>query len=271
MAEQLRCAIIIVYNGLHHLQHLNFMGRMLDIFDHLIFVEGHAKPGGSTYWCNDLKYQSAISTDGTREYLKEYESDRVHIVLRDKAWSSKDEQFNAGIDKLREITDKCTLWQVDADEVWRKEQIEANELALESSVGCVGFHHIIGKCQDDLLLAEGKWGSGKVNRVWRWEGQSFVTHEPPMMEGQGVPQLLPEKFLHFSYYFEKDIEFKNKYYKGYGDLYKSWKELQGWKPSQFPCHIYRAFGRKSSIGRTNTRIVRRVWEAERLLLRESSN
>ena len=264
MAEQLRIAITIIYNGLHHLKHGDFVERMKGIFDYWIIVEGHAGGEGTTSWCNNLKYQSPISTDGTREYLKQIESDKIRVILNKDKWKSKDEQFKAGVEELRKITDNCILWQVDADEVWTLEKIKRNELALESSVGCVGFHHIVGKCEDYLLLAEGRWGSGKVNRVWRWEGEEFLTHEPPTFEGQGKPQELPEKFLHFSYYFEKDVEFKQKYYKGYGQILESWKALQTWKPDRFPCHIYRAFGRKNPIGKTNTTI--RLWKEEGMLL-----
>lgn len=241
------------------MEHGDFVPRMLDMFDHWIIVEGHAKPGGSTYWCNDLKYQKAESTDGTREYLRELKG--VHYIEGKGYWKSKDAQFQAGIERLKELTEECYLWQVDADEWWTKEQLERNEQYLKSDVGCVGFNHIVGKCEGDLLLAQGKWGSGKVNRVWKWKGQDFVSHEPAVMQGQGEPQELPEKFLHFSYYFEKDVEFKAKYYKNHGEIYKGWKKLQTFKPNDFPCHIYRAFGRKNAIGRTNTRIVRWMREA----------
>ena len=259
MATELRCAITLAYNSLHHLQHMDFSKRMKEMFDIWIVVEGHAKPGGSTHWCNNLKYQSQNSTDGTLEFLQSLD---IELITK-KGWDSKDEQFNAGVERLRELTDKCTLWQVDCDEVWKKDDLEKNELALTSSVGCVGFHHIVGECEGHLLLAEGRWGSGKVNRVWRWKGEKFLTHEPPTFEGQDKPQELPEKFYHFSYYFDKDVEFKQKYYRNYGAIYNNWKAMQGWKPSQFPCHVYKAFGRKNPIGITNTRI--RMWEKKGML------
>lgn len=234
------------------------------MFDIWIVVEGHSKPGGSTHWCNELKYQSPISKDGTRELLESYPE--IHLIKQDVAWESKDEQFRAGVEKLRELTSECILWQVDCDEVWKLKDLEENERSLNSFAGCVGFHHIVGECEGHLLLAEGKWGSGKVNRVWRWKGEKFLTHEPATFEGQGKAQELPAKFYHFSYYFEKDVEFKQKYYKGYAQIYKGWKELQRFKPSQFPCHVFRAFGRKNAIGITNSRI--RMWEEKRVLLRE---
>lgn len=231
---------------------------MLQNFDKWIVVEGHARPGGTTSWCKHLKYQRFDSTDGTREYLRELP---IEYIEAKDFWESKDAQFQAGIERLKSLISECTLWQVDADEWWTLNQIERNESVLfgtSSNVGSVQFHHVVGECEGGLLLAKGRWGSGYVNRVWKWKGQDFLTHEPPTMEGQVKPTLLPEKFLHFSYYFERDVEFKAKYYNGHEQVYKGWKELQRFKPSQFPCHIYRAFGRKNSIGRTNTTIHRVV-------------
>lgn len=224
-------------------------------------MEGHARPGGTTSWCNFLKYQSYKSTDGTREYLFQIATKctNLEFIEANGFWESKDEQFQAGIERLKELTNRCTLWQVDADEWWTKEQLERNENALRktgSNVGSAKFHHVVGECEGGLLLAQGKWGSDSVNRVWLWKGEDFTSHEPPTMKGQRFPQVLPEKFLHFSYYFEKDVDFKAKYYKGHENIYKGWKELQTFKPSHFPCHIYKAFGRKSPIGRTNTTITR---------------
>jgi hypothetical protein len=255
----LRCAITIIYNGLHHLQHGNFVERMMSMFDRWIIVEGHARPGGSTYWCNNLKYQSAESTDGTREYLRTL---GVDYIEGKGFWESKDAQFQAGVDRLKEITSECTLWQVDADEWWTLEQLETNERALVGNVGSVGFHHVVGRCEDGLLLAKGRWGGGFVNRVWRWKGQDLECHEPATFKGQGEVQMLPEKFLHFSYYFEKDVSFKQKYYKGHEEVYKGWKKLQEYKRESFPIHIFRAFGRKNPIGRSNSRIVWQMWSEE---------
>lgn len=242
---------------------------MLENFDKWIVIEGHARPGGSTSWCNHLKYQQAASTDGTREYLRTLP---IEYIEGNGFWESKDTQFQAGINRLKELTDECTLWQVDADEWWTKRQLERNEKALLGDVGSVGFHHVVGECEGGLLLAQGKWGSGFVNRVWKWRGQDFISHEPATMKGQGKPERLPERFLHFSYYFEQDVAFKTKYYKGHETVWKGWKALQGFKKENFPIHIYRAFGRKNAIGRTNTQIVRVMpGEKEGLLLREQYN
>lgn len=259
----MRCAITIIYNGIHHLKHGNFVPFMLENFDRWIVVEGHARPGGTTSWCNHLKYQSAESTDGTREFLRELPIDYIE---GNGFWESKDAQFQAGVERLKE---PCMLWQVDADEWWRRDQLEKNERVLNNSpynVGQVGFNHVVGSCEGQLLIARGKWGSGLVNRVWKWNGERFLTHEPPTMEGQTQAITLPERFMHFSYYFEKDVEFKAKYYKGHENIYKGWKELQKFKASQFPCHIYRAFGRKTAIGRTATKIHREMWREEKGML-----
>lgn len=269
----MRCAITIIYNGIHHLKHGDFIDRMLDIFDYWIIVEGHALPNGSTAWCKKVPMPSA-SSDGTREYLKMRTdllcsnfNNQLHYIPSTGYWESKDAQFQAGIEKLKTLTNSCTLWQVDVDEWWTIEQIEKNEAQLTAKAGAVSFDHVVGTYHDDLLVARGAWGSDFVNRVWRWNGEDFATHEPAQMVGQGQPQKLTEKFLHFSYYFEQDIIFKEQYY-GYQNLHKHWQALQ--RTQKFPAPIHTLFGRHP-IGRTDTKIyrLRRETREGRVLLRSA--
>lgn len=84
------------------------------------------------------------------------------------------------------------------------------------------FRHFVG----DGLIAEGSWGSGKVCRLFRWRGQKFISHEPPLMFRKDKTLESELSFDHYSYYFENDVAFKEKYYKGYQGLLQNWYKLQ---------------------------------------------
>ena len=232
---QLRVAFTIIYNGLHHLKNRNFAEFMLDTFNHWIVIEGHAKPGGSTSWCKNLNIPCR-STDGTHEELLGLSSlhNNLHYYSKGGYWESKDEMVTKAIDILSGITNECWLWQVDCDEVWTKENILNNERCLASrrhNCGRVQFRHIVGKTEGGVMVARGRWGSGYVNRLWKWKGQDFVQHEPPEIEGQMAVNL-PYRFDHYSMYFEQDVKFKSKYYKGYENLYENWKKMH--EGTKFP-------------------------------------
>lgn len=264
---KLRCAFTIIYNGLHHLKNRNFAKFMLTNFDHWIVVEGHAKPGGSTSWCKDINIPCR-STDGTHEELLGLKSQHknLHYYSNGGYWKSKDEQVNKAIDILRGITNECILWQVDADEVWTETGIVNNERALmgrRHNCGRVQFRHIVGEHEGKLLIARGRWGSGYVNRVWKWKGERFVTHEPSEIEGQSSVNL-PYRFDHYSMYFEQDVLFKSKYYKGYENLYENWKRMH--EQGKFP---YRGKDLHPMAAKTIIHELSR--KKEGVLLRDSDN
>lgn len=261
----MRAAITIVYNGLHHLQHGGFKDRMLDLFDEWIVVDGRAGNTGSTYWCNALDKLPNESDDGTIEFLKDH---NITVVQNDgKCWQNKDHQFNAGVDRLREISQSGYLWQVDVDEWWERSQIEQNEKAIRHNVGACCFRHIVGRNNDGVLIAKGQWGSAAVNRVWKWKGEHFRSHEPAIMHNQKKANVLPHKFDHYSYYFDKDVIFKQQYYNGYEGIYDNWKAMQTYPEKAFPVPISRVFGRKTRIGRTHTTIYRFMrWQKEGMLI-----
>ena len=226
---------------------------MSDTFDLWIVVEGHYKPGGSTSWCNDIKVP-VRSTDGCHEFMLNFQTTHSNVIYYSNAdyWESKDEQVNKAISLIP--YDECILWQVDADEVWGKTDIELNETVLLRSnrnCGRVQFTHIVGEHEGDLLVARGKWGSGYVNRVWKWKGEEFISHEPSVIRGQRSITL-PKKFDHYSMYFEQDVKFKSKYYKGYERLYENWKEIH--RKGLFPCHAQDLLGKNHQVGARTSRI-----------------
>jgi hypothetical protein len=243
----MRSAITIIHNGLHHLQHNGFADFMLEHFDYWVVVEGHARPGGSTSWCKNLNIPHR-STDGTVEFMESIKSDKLLFYTHHKYYQSKDEQFNKGIQLLKTKTKHSWLWQVDCDEHWKIEDIEAAEHKLWRSVSnCASFqfNHYVGSD----YVARGQWGSGRVNRLWKWRGQLFASHEPAVMQSQRPVLELPQKFEHYSMVFDQDVKAKSKYYRGHELVYSNFKKLDTY---DYPCHISKLFGTNNPIGRSDS-------------------
>jgi len=248
----LRAAITIVYNGMHHFQHNGFVPFMLEHFDYWIIVEGHCRNGGSTSWCKHMNIPHR-STDGTAEYIETLQSDTVLTYSHHKYYASKDEQFNKGIQLLKTKTNKCYLWQVDVDEHWTAYDLNHAERKLwRSATNCASFqfNHYVGSD----YIAVGDWGSGWVNRLWKWTGQPFTSHEPATMLGQVKPIQCSQKFDHYSMVFEEDVRFKAKYYRGHEEVYKNWRNLDTF---DYPVHISALFGKNNSVGRSNSQLFKK--------------
>jgi hypothetical protein len=231
----MRIAFTILLNGKKHLLHNDYCHFIPKVFDYWIIAEGVAKNTGSTSWCKELPadtHNNFLSNDGTTELLDELASKYKNIkIIRSNNgfWSNKDEQVNACIVEIKDITNSCKLWQIDIDEQWTKEQIELSEKQLDDAkgkTGCFYCNYFVGKNQ----IVYGEWGEGKIEpyrRLWNWSGENFVTHEPPKLEGKNGPGiLLSARFNHYSYYFEGDVIFKEKYYSQYDGLHKRWLDVQ---------------------------------------------
>ena len=228
-----RVAFTIILNGINHLKHKDFYQKMAQNFDLWVIVEGVAGNGGSTSWCRNVDqsfHSNFLSIDGTTEFLDNNKRDNV-IVLRtlNQPWVSKDEQVNAAINIIKEKYTECFLWQVDVDEQWSLESLNlAEDLLLEKGgkTGCFFSNYFVGPKQQVF----GEWGENKTEpyrRLWHWKGELFKTHEPPQLNGRNGPGfLLPVRFDHYSYFFEADVIFKEKYYSGYDGIYDRWKQIQ---------------------------------------------
>lgn len=252
----MRIGFSIIYNGLHHLKHRNFARFMADNFDYWIVVEGLALPGGSTGWCNYLDLP-ARSDDGTHEFMTAFSKQYPHVIYcsPDTAWTSKDNMVNEAVKIAKLITDQCYLWQVDADEIWTAEDLHDAEAALTESgktVAAFHFNQMLCKTFDGRqLIGCGEWGGGYNTRLWKWHGEKFVSHEPPVLQGQSDVLHLPQRYDHYSYFFEQDVVFKSKYYSGHQYVYRNWKMLQtytGTLPLPFTSLFgpSRKFNRKAS-------------------------
>jgi hypothetical protein len=227
----MRIAFTIIFNGLHHLQHNNYLETLLPTFDYWVFVEGACNPTGSTRWCQpilDKYHNKGHSIDGTLEYLRNMANSNRKVILIENNgfWSNKDDMVNAA---MAFINSKCPdfFWQIDCDEFWTQDQIVASEYLLRNSKGNTGTF-LSEYYVKDRLIAIGDWGEGRklpYNRLWKHNGKLFKCHEPPILEGgNGKVSLLPARFKHYAYCYESDVLFKQDFY-GYDNLYKNWLAL----------------------------------------------
>lgn len=251
----MRVAFTIVLNGEHHLRN-NFKNN-LDIFDKWIIVEGVAAPGGSTNWCKSLP--GTESDDNTMEFCKALQLSHPDKVVYlpppyDYQYSSKDEQVNEAIKRVKRLTGECFLWQVDVDEVWKKEDVENAERVLrENGAKTMGFYcnYYVGKNQ----IVKGEWGEGKHTpyiRLWDWKGEMFKTHEPPRLDPNNGKTIISSiRFDHFAYVYEQDVKFKEIYYQGYEGLFDRWTKVQ---LNKGKLHISALLGTNTWWGTTDTYI-----------------
>jgi len=243
---------------MHHLRHNDYSQFILKHFDHWVVVEGAACSTGSTAWCGTMSskfHKDGRSIDGTCEYFKKMSRrhKKITYVSNRGFWKNKDYQVNQAIRVVRTLTKQCYLWEIDVDEQWTIEDIKQAETDLDARDGKTGrflCNFYVGK----NLLAKGEWGEGRFlpyNRLWKWNGECFICHEPPrLFGGNGRTILLPQRFNHFSYYFEPDIIFKEQWYQMKG-LYSRWNKLQ--TETHFPQPITRLLD--GFWGNSNTTII----------------
>jgi len=251
----MRYAFTIIYNGKHHLLHKEFAERMVSMFDKWVIIEGFSRNGGSTGWCTSIRPPSQ-STDGTIELCQSLQSDKVIFASSHTGWSSKDEQVNKAIELLKG-SESGWLWQVDADEHWTIEDLEGAESMLEKDIKLAGgfqFYHYLCKDVDGRqLVGKGAWGDNIHTRLWWWQGQKFISHEPPKMVGQDGVRLLPQKYHHYAYYFEQDVIFKSKYYRGYRQVLHNWQQLRR-RRFDYPIPAKTLLGSSTTIDLNNSYI-----------------
>jgi hypothetical protein len=254
-----RYAFTICLNALHHLK--DRIEYLLPYFDAWVFVEGVSNNGGSTRWCGEVPaefHKDYHSIDGTLRWLLglQKEFGNVKVLSREGLWSSKDEMVCAALDALPVAENGYDwLWEFDADEHWTPRQLDQAEFDLyRSRAKCGQF--LCDAYVGPGLLAKGAWGEGVGNpyrRLWKFRGEQFLTHEPPIMVGLSLDDYLTlsQRFKHNSYLFEQDVVFKEKFYR-YEGLHAKWLDLQNMTTFPQPLSVLIP----GSWGQTATQIVR---------------
>jgi len=225
-----------------------FIRYHLDAFRDLPFpwhwhvIEGIASLAHDTAWSvilggkiDDSLHRQGRSNDGTTEYLDEIVSlyPQNITVYRKPAgafWDGKLEMVSA---PLKNLPEECLLWQIDADELWSREQfIKLRQLFISHSEKTAAWfrcHYFVGP--ELIISSRNTYGHNPENewqRVWRYrKGMHWASHEPPRLQegngnGRDVGIINPflhyemEKngliFQHFAYVIPKQLIFKQAYY-----------------------------------------------------------
>ncbi len=241
-----------------------FIRYHLDVLRQLPFswrwhvVEGVAKLVHDTSWslASGGSIPSALhmdgrSNDGTTEYLDAIARDfpdnvTVYRKPRGVFWEGKLEMVSAPLANIRQ---EALLWQLDADELWRADQISTvrerfvrQPHATAAYFWCnyfVGPNAVISTRNTYGGYARSEW-----LRVWRYRpGDRWLRHEPPVLVRRNhwwqrpvnVASIAPlwhaeteamgAVFDHMAYVTPEQLQFKESYY-GYQGAVRSWQRLQ---------------------------------------------
>jgi hypothetical protein len=218
-----------------------FIERQLPIFQRLNIpwrwhiVEGVSRPMECTSWCAEVQnkwHRNWLSVDGTSEYLDSVDDPRVRITRRLGPWSGKIAMISAA---LENVTDGVLL-QVDADEFWMPNKIEAvYELMKDREPGDFAQFDCCYFVGPNKFVTTNK-GFGSMPYEWfrAWKmapGLRFNTHEPPALNMLGncvsrkMTRAMGLVFDHYAYFSEAQVRFKEEFYQ-YEGLLDGWKRLQ---------------------------------------------
>lgn len=242
---------IIVLNGEPFTRHCL---RALYPYAHEILVV----EGGSRHAAHACT-PDGHSTDGTLQTLRRFVAEedpdgKVQLITREGFWSEKDEQSNA-------YATRATgdwLWQVDIDEFYRPEDMEAilARLAAEPDITGAAFH--TRNAWGDLhtrvnglhLLAMGQ----VFRRLFRWgRGYRYATHRPPTVLDPHGRDLTQGRWIsgadmeargivlyHYSLLFPRHVEAKCGYYESLSEgarRERAWFE-DGYMRLNRPFHVF---------------------------------
>jgi len=225
--------LTIVLDGMPWLPSHLAVFNTLNVDWHWHIVEGVAANTHCTKWCRTLLPR--LSVDGTTEFLDDISAHKRVTIYRKEQWDGKIEMVNA---PLKVIQEPGLLWEMDADELWTKAQIETgvNLFIANPNRQLAQF-----KCRyyfgpDIVITSDNTYGNHhdyEWYRLWRWTpGQLFTTHEPPRLPGSTehkIPIADTEKaglvFEHYAYATPEAVSFKEYYY-GYTNALENWHKLQ---------------------------------------------
>jgi len=200
--------------------------RALYPFAHeIIVVEGACEAAAS------IATPEGHSTDGTLSALQDFKrsedpDDKLQIVTKNSFWKEKDQQSQA----YAERATGNYLWQVDIDEFYEPQQIQAviDLLQNDPTISMISFRQITFWGGFDYVC-DGwylKRGAEIYNRIFRWgAGYRYVSHRPPQVVDQDsrdmrtinrvvLDELLQQRVVlyHYSLVFPKQVFEKCSYY-----------------------------------------------------------
>ena len=233
----------IVSNG------MPFIQRQLPIFEQLNFPwrwsirEGPARHVKDSFRKGGKLMSARLdgsSVDGTSEYLTSISGHPKVNIIRKPEWDGKTEMCNSVLDGIKE---SCLLWQIDADEVWRPEQIKKMRQMFMADTKRTSAWFWCRCFMGYNLALEGINGAGnrteyEWKRVWRFNpGDVFASHEPPCLRRGKVDlgdacRFTHEEtrdaglvFDHHAYVEEQQVLNKELYY-GMPGLTDIWRKMQ---------------------------------------------
>lgn len=242
----------IVLNGEPFIRHHIDAFSKLPFAWHWHIVEGVADLVHDTAWSlpnggriTDELHRDGLSNDGTSGYLDALAAqypEQITIYRKPSGqfWNGKLEMVNA---PLPNLPAECLLWQVDSDELWTPEAIEAlRNLFISQPEKTAAY------CYCDYFVGPNKfvctlnsWATYPAEwlRVWRYaDGMHWAAHEPPTLvdqTGRDLASCAPISrdetvragvtFQHFAYSLESQVRFKEIYY-GYQNAVTNWQRLQ---------------------------------------------
>jgi len=237
---------------------------------HWHIVEGVADLKNDTAWSLNFGgrisaelHHNGLSNDGTTAYLdtlkKEFpENITVYRKPPGVFWDGKVEMVSAPLQNIRE---ECLLWQVDADELWTSDQINAGRnMFLNNPNRTAAYYYNYFFVGPDLVTTTldtyGNNTSYEWLRTWRFKpSYEWASHEPPKLckpveNGNliDIAEINPFKhsetkdrgliFQHYAYATEAQLAFKEIYY-GYKNAIKGWRVLQ--TQNKFPVSLKEYF------------------------------
>jgi len=225
----------IVLNGMPYIdKHLAELQKLKIPWQWRI-VEGVSEPLGCTRWCKqvpDKWHKNFVSIDGTHEYLESIQGGNITISSQDRSFKGKLEMINQALHGVN----SGVVMEIDADEMWRADQIEKIYECLKGAEdgATMQFHcnFFVGE-NKKIVTREGYSSSWyEWMRAWKWgKNVCFTSHEPPQLNIRArlVPRGITETwglvFNHYAYSTLKQIQFKEDFY-GYKGLVDGWIELQ---------------------------------------------
>jgi Flp pilus assembly protein TadD/glycosyltransferase involved in cell wall biosynthesis len=259
-----------VLNGLPFLTHHIDILKQLEGPWHWHIIEGVADQTHDTAWGKtngghipDDCHHNGLSADGTSAYLDRLAREhagRISIYRPPpgRFWDGKLEMVSAPLSRLPE---QCLLWQIDADELWRVDQIQQMQaMFMAQPQRTAAFFHCHFFVGPDLVTTTANAYSHHNDyewlRVWRYQkGMRWGSHEPPrlMVADSGQwrdvakerPFMHDETeaaglvFTHYAYALESQVRFKESYY-GYKGAVDQWHRLQ--RNEHYPVHVGRYLG-----------------------------